>query len=113
MLHGKDACPRFRVPEKPILLPHGVYTPIEIEVENMPQPKPGNSGFRCIVNVDDDARFKIPAKQVDDKRIVCEKTLVSILRTARRFRRRPRTRKFDSVFFSIRIGRTRAKWRLR
>ena len=75
MLHGQNACPRFRVPSEPILLPNGVSKSIVIEVENMPQPKPGNTGFKCIVNVDD-ARMQIPAKVEDGRFIVCEKTLV-------------------------------------
>lgn len=76
MLHGRDSCPRFRIPAEPILLPNGVSKSIVIAVENMPQPKPGNTGFKCIVNVDD-ARMKIPAKVEDGRLIVCEKTLVS------------------------------------
>jgi len=41
----------------------------------MPQPKPGNTGFKCIISVED-ARMKIPAKVEEGRLIVCEKTLV-------------------------------------
>lgn len=58
------------------MLPNGVSKSVVLEVENMPQPLPAHTGFKCIVNLDD-AKMMIPAKVEDGKLIVCEKTLVS------------------------------------
>lgn len=67
------------------MLPNGVSKSIVLEVENMPQPLPGHTGFKCIVNLDD-AKMMIPAKVEEGKLIVCEKTLV----------RKPKLEKFNS-----------------
>lgn len=76
MTHGANFCPRFRRPAHDILLPNNVPKEIVLEVENLPHPQVGHTGFQCIVNIEG-AKMMVPAR-VDNPFIVCDKTTVSI-----------------------------------
>jgi len=76
MTHGANYCPRFRRPAQDILLPNNVPKEIVLEVENLPHPQVGHTGFQCIVNIEG-AKMMVPAR-VDNPFIVCDKTTVSI-----------------------------------
>lgn len=67
--HGTHFCPRFRKRDI-ILLPNNVPTEMVFEVENLPDPLPGHTGFQCIVNIED-AKMLVPAR-VDANRVVCD-----------------------------------------
>ncbi|XP_014244949.1 plexin-B isoform X2 [Cimex lectularius] len=68
-----NACPRFSKNSKQLLLPNRVTKEIILEVENMPSPQPGHSGFQCIVTIED-AKMMVPAR-MEHQRIVCDKTM--------------------------------------
>jgi plexin A len=76
MTHGANYCPRFRRPAEDILLPNNVPKEIVLEVENLPHPQVGHTGFQCIVNIEG-AKMMVPAR-VDNPFIVCDKTTVNI-----------------------------------
>jgi len=76
MTHGANYCPRFRRPAQDILLPNNVPKEIVLQVENLPHPQVGHTGFQCIVNIEG-AKMMVPAR-VDNPFIVCDKTTVSI-----------------------------------
>lgn len=75
--HGANLCPRFRHPKEDILLPNNVPKEIVLEVENLPHPQVGHTGFQCIVNIED-AKMMVPARVESNRFIVCDKTTVSI-----------------------------------
>jgi plexin A len=76
--HGVGACPRFKKRDT-IYLPNNVLKEMVFEVENLPHPQPGHTGFQCIVNIED-AKMLVPARvDSNNKFIVCEKTLVSYI----------------------------------
>ncbi|CAH0774149.1 unnamed protein product [Bemisia tabaci] len=75
-MHGANACPRFRKPPTPILLPNGVPKEIILQVENLPHPQAGHSGFQCVVDIED-AKMMVPARVETDRFIVCDKTTYS------------------------------------
>lgn len=72
--HGVHFCSRFRRKDT-ILLPNNVPTEMVFEIENLPDPLPGHTGFQCIVNIED-AKMLVPAR-ADSNRIVCDKTTYS------------------------------------
>lgn len=67
-------CPRFVQPAQKILLPNGVPKEIILQVENLPNPQVGHTGFQCIINIEG-AKLMVPAR-VEEKYIVCDKTTV-------------------------------------
>jgi hypothetical protein len=69
-------CPRFVQPAQKILLPNGVPKEIVLQVENLPNPQVGHTGFQCIINIEG-AKLMVPAR-VDEKYIVCDKTTVNL-----------------------------------
>lgn len=73
--HGGNSCPQFSRNSKPLLLPNRVYKEIVLEVENMPSPLAGHTGFQCIVTIEG-AKMMVPAI-VEHQRIVCDKTTYS------------------------------------
>ncbi|XP_069694411.1 plexin-B isoform X4 [Periplaneta americana] len=75
MTHGASYCPRFRRPAEDILLPNNVPKEIILEVENLPHPQVGHTGFQCIVTIEG-ANMILPAR-VDNPFIVCDKTTYS------------------------------------
>uniref|UniRef100_A0A146MHQ7 Plexin-B n=2 Tax=Lygus hesperus TaxID=30085 RepID=A0A146MHQ7_LYGHE len=70
--HGATACPQFSKNSKELLLPNRVSKEIILEVENMPTPQVGHSGFQCIVTIEG-AKMMVPAR-MEHQRIVCDKT---------------------------------------
>ncbi|BES90369.1 Plexin B [Nesidiocoris tenuis] len=70
--HGMNACPQFSKTSKELLLPNRVSKEIILEVENMPTPQVGHSGFQCIVTIEG-AKMMVPAR-MEHQRIVCDKT---------------------------------------
>ncbi|KAF2885610.1 hypothetical protein ILUMI_20552 [Ignelater luminosus] len=71
--HGMDYCPRFRKREV-IFLPNNVAKEMVFEVENLPHPQPGHTGFQCIVNIED-AKMLVPARvDANNRYIVCDRT---------------------------------------
>lgn len=46
------------------------------EVENLPHPQAGHTGFQCIINIEG-AKMLVPARVDSNKFIVCDKTTVS------------------------------------
>lgn len=76
--HGVSACPRFRRPSQKILLPNSVPMEIVLEVENLPHPQPGHTGFQCIVTIEG-AKMMVPARVESNQFIVCDKTTVRFL----------------------------------
>lgn len=72
--HGVHYCSRIRKRDI-ILLPNNVPTEMVFEIENLPNPLPGHTGFQCIVNIED-AKMLVPAR-TDGNRIVCDKTTYS------------------------------------
>lgn len=48
------------------------------EVENLPHPQAGHTGFQCITNIED-AKMLVPARVDSNRFIVCEKRIVSNL----------------------------------
>ncbi|XP_050438453.1 plexin-B [Adelges cooleyi] len=73
--HGAMFCPRFVQPVQKILLPNGVPKEIILQVENLPNPQVGHTGFQCIINIEG-AKLMVPAR-VEEKYIVCDKTTYS------------------------------------
>ncbi|XP_050527512.1 plexin-B [Daktulosphaira vitifoliae] len=73
--HGAMFCPRFVQPAQKILLPNGVPKEIVLQVENLPNPQVGHTGFQCIINIEG-AKLMVPAR-VEEKYIVCDKTTYS------------------------------------
>lgn len=72
-----EYCPRFRKYD-PIYLPNNVAKEIKFEVEHLPHPQSGHTGFQCIVNIED-AKMRVPAKVDSNNRfIVCDRTTVSL-----------------------------------
>lgn len=49
---------------------------IVLEVENLPHPQPGHTGFQCIVTIEG-AKMMVPARVESNQFIVCDKTTVS------------------------------------
>lgn len=74
--HGASSCPRFRPLAQQILLPNSVPKEIVLEVENLPHPQPGHTGFQCIVTIEG-AKMMVPARVEANKFIVCDKTTYS------------------------------------
>lgn len=74
--HGLNSCPRFRHPKQKILLPNSVPMEIVLEVENLPHPQAGHTGFQCIVTIEG-AKMMVPARVEANQFIVCDKTTVS------------------------------------
>lgn len=73
--HGINYCPRFRKREA-IFLPNNVAKEMVFEVENLPHPQPGHTGFQCIVNIED-AKMLVPARvDSNNRNIVCDRTTV-------------------------------------
>lgn len=79
--HGVNSCPRFKH-KNAILLPNNVPKEMVFEVENLPHPQAGHTGFQCITVIED-AKMLVPARVDSNRFIVCEKRIVSnsILRT--------------------------------
>ncbi|KAL1130244.1 hypothetical protein AAG570_013182 [Ranatra chinensis] len=75
LTHGANACPRFAKNSKPLLVPNNVNEEIILEVENLPSPHPGHSGFKCIVTIEG-ATMMVSAK-MEHQRIVCDRTMYS------------------------------------
>ncbi|VVC42163.1 Sema domain,IPT domain,Immunoglobulin E-set,Immunoglobulin-like fold,Plexin repeat,WD40/YVTN [Cinara cedri] len=73
--HGASFCPRFVQPAQKILLPNGVPKDIVLQVENLPTPQVGHTGFQCIISIEG-AKLMVPAR-VEEKHIVCDKTTYS------------------------------------
>lgn len=46
------------------------------EVDNLPHPQAGHTGFQCITNIED-AKMLVPARVESNRYIVCEKRIVS------------------------------------
>lgn len=59
-----------------ILLPNNVLKEMVFEVENLPHPQAGHTGFQCIVNIEG-AKMLVPARVDSNRLIVCDKTTVS------------------------------------
>lgn len=76
MTHGAVHCPRFRATNKTIFLPNKVPKEIVLDVENLPHPQIGHSGFLCIVDIEG-AKMMVPARVESDRFVVCDKTMVS------------------------------------
>lgn len=74
--HGADACPRFSRNIKELLLPNSVFKEIVLEVENLPSPQVGHSGFQCIVTIEG-ANLMVPAR-MELQHVVCDKTTVRL-----------------------------------
>ncbi|XP_075218769.1 plexin B isoform X1 [Lycorma delicatula] len=74
--HGVGGCPRFRDPGQKILLPNSVPKEIVLEVENLPHPQVGHTGFQCIVNIEG-AKMMITARVEANRYVICDKTTYS------------------------------------
>ncbi|XP_039297179.1 plexin-B-like isoform X1 [Nilaparvata lugens] len=74
--HGVGDCPRIRDPDQKILLPNSVLKEIVVEVENLPHPQVGHTGFQCIVNIEG-AKMMISARVDKNKFVICDKTMYS------------------------------------
>nr|CAD7429272.1 unnamed protein product [Timema monikensis] len=73
MTHGANYCPQFHQPKDDILLPNNVPKEISLEVDNLPHPQAGHTGFQCIVNIEE-AKMMVPARVEMNRRVVCDKT---------------------------------------
>lgn len=73
--HGANFCPRFRRKDI-LLLPNNVPKEMVFEVENLPHPQAGHTGFQCIINIEG-AKMLVPARVDVNKVVVCDKTTVS------------------------------------
>ena len=71
--HGAQYCPRFVQREEPLMLPNSVPKEIMLEVENLPHPQVGHTGFQCIVSIEG-ANLKVQARVDSSRFIVCDKT---------------------------------------
>uniref|UniRef100_T1IKW3 Uncharacterized protein n=1 Tax=Strigamia maritima TaxID=126957 RepID=T1IKW3_STRMM len=67
--HGSSYCPRFR-PGSKILLPHEIPTEIEVAVENLALPQLGQTGYQCILEIEE-AKAVVPAKIKGTNFVVC------------------------------------------
>ncbi|EZA53760.1 Plexin-B [Ooceraea biroi] len=74
--HGAQYCPRFVERKEPLMLPNSVPKEIVLEVENLPHPQVGHSGFQCIVSIEG-ANLKVQARVDSSRFIVCDKTVYS------------------------------------
>ncbi|GLH11402.1 Uncharacterized protein GBIM_16186 [Gryllus bimaculatus] len=74
--HGASFCPRFHSPTGDILLPNNVPKEIVLEVDNLPHPQVGHTGFQCIVNIEG-AKMMVPARVESNRFIVCDRTTYS------------------------------------
>ncbi|XP_047364074.1 plexin-B [Vespa velutina] len=74
--HGAQYCPRFIPQKEPLMLPNSVPKEIILEVENLPHPQVGHSGFQCIVTIEG-ANLKVQARVDSNRFIVCDKTVYS------------------------------------
>ncbi|KYN31861.1 Plexin-B [Trachymyrmex septentrionalis] len=74
--HGAQYCPRFMERKEPLMLPNSVPKEIVLEVENLPHPQVGHSGFQCIVSIEG-ANLKVQARVDSSRFIVCDKTVYS------------------------------------
>ncbi|XP_052127793.1 plexin-B [Frankliniella occidentalis] len=74
--HGANFCPRFKAPKEKILRPNNVAKEILLEVENLPHPQVGHTGFQCIVTIET-SKMMVPAKVESGRYIVCDKTTYS------------------------------------
>lgn len=75
-MHGANECPRFKKLITPILLPNGIPKEIKLEVDNLPHPQVGHTGFQCIVDIEG-AKMMVPARMDSSRFIVCDKTTYS------------------------------------
>ncbi|KRT80367.1 hypothetical protein AMK59_8587 [Oryctes borbonicus] len=73
--HGVKFCPRFKRRDV-ILLPNNVPKEMVFEVDNLPHPQAGHTGFQCITNIED-AKMLVPARVESNRYIVCEKRIYS------------------------------------
>lgn len=73
--HGVNFCPRFKRKD-PILLPNNVPKEMVFEVENLPHPQAGHTGFQCITIIED-AKMLVPARVDSNRFIICEKRIYS------------------------------------
>ncbi|XP_012278173.1 plexin-B isoform X2 [Orussus abietinus] len=74
--HGIQYCPRFAPREEPLMLPNNVPKEIVLQVENLPQPQIGHTGFQCIVTIEG-ANLRVQARVDSSRFIVCDKTIYS------------------------------------
>ena len=73
---GVQYCPRFVPRQKPLMLPNNVPKEITLEVENLPHPQVGHTGFQCFVKIES-AHFRVQARVNSSRIIVCDKTVYS------------------------------------
>ncbi|XP_014222817.2 plexin-B isoform X2 [Trichogramma pretiosum] len=71
--HGAQYCPRFVRRQKPLMLPNNVPKEISLEVENLPHPQVGHTGFQCYVKMEG-AQLRVQARVDSSRYIVCDKT---------------------------------------
>ncbi|XP_046429444.1 plexin-B [Neodiprion fabricii] len=74
--HGVQYCPRFARRDEPLMLPNNVPKEIVLEVENLPHPQVGHTGFQCIVTIEG-ANLRVQARVDSNRFIVCDKTVYS------------------------------------
>ncbi|XP_063990960.1 plexin-B [Diachasmimorpha longicaudata] len=74
--HGVQYCPRFSHRDEPLMLPNNVPKEIILEVENLPHPQIGHTGFQCIVTIEG-ANLRVQARVDSSRFIVCDKTIYS------------------------------------
>ncbi|XP_033220264.1 plexin-B [Belonocnema kinseyi] len=74
--HGVQYCPRFVQRESRFMLPNNVPKEIALEVENLPHPQVGHTGFQCIVTIEG-ANLRVQARVDSSRFIVCDKTIYS------------------------------------
>ncbi|XP_059469642.1 plexin-B isoform X3 [Neocloeon triangulifer] len=70
---GAKFCPRFVDSDDSILLPNNVQKEIRLQVDNLPHPQAGHSGFQCIVTIEG-AKMMLPARVEQHRFIVCDIT---------------------------------------
>lgn len=74
--HGVQYCPRFVPRDSHLMLPNNVPKEIALEVENLPHPQIGHTGFQCIVTIEG-ANLRVQARVDSSRFIVCDKTIYS------------------------------------
>lgn len=74
--HGAHYCPRFVSRKTPLMLPNNEPKEIVLEVENLPHPQVGHSGFQCLVSIEG-ANLKVQARVDSSRYIVCDRTVYS------------------------------------
>ncbi|XP_063219217.1 plexin-B isoform X2 [Bacillus rossius redtenbacheri] len=74
--HGVNFCPRFYHSKGSILLPNNFPKEIVLEVQNLPHPQAGHTGFQCIIDIEG-AKMKVPARVELNQRVICDKTMYS------------------------------------